>query len=158
MKTAIRKSSNSGDFFKRPEGMYQVYGTDLSVRTAIEKLPTPPKFPTAARISEILAHLEELMERMNPTSYGPTGPDLWVVGKIPPKTWEICRETSKKKAQTHSSDDLIDLLIELAMERENDSHMDKYPRKHLRRETPAKKSPRGRLPQPHSKPGKGRSG
>ena len=36
------------------------------------------------------------------------------------------------------------------MERENDSHTDKYRRKHLRRETPGEKSPEGRLPQPHS--------
>ena len=55
-------------------------------------------------------------------------------------------------------DDLVDLLIELAMKRENDSHMDKYPRKHLRRETPAEKSPGGRSPQPHSNLGKGRGG
>ena len=44
------------------------------------------------------------------------------------------------------------------MERENDSHIDKYLRKHLRRETPAEKAPGGRSPQPHSKPGKGRGG
>ena len=36
--------------------------------------------------------------------------------------------------------------------------MDRYLRKHLRRETPAEKSPRGRSPQPHSNPGKGRGG
>ena len=44
------------------------------------------------------------------------------------------------------------------MERENDSQVDKYLRKHLRRETPAKKSPPGRSPQHHSNPGKGRGG
>ena len=44
------------------------------------------------------------------------------------------------------------------MERENDSQMDKYLRKHLRRETPAEKSPGGKPPQPHSSPGKGRGG
>ena len=58
----------------------------------------------------------------------------------------------------HSYDDLVDLLIALAMERENDSHMDRYLQKHLRRETPAEKSPRGRSPQPHSNPGQGRGG
>ena len=50
------------------------------------------------------------------------------------------------------------MLIELAMERENDAHMDKYLRKHLRGETPAEKSPGERSPQPHSNPGKGRWG
>ena len=80
------------------------------------------------------------------------------MGKIPTRTWDNCRETSERKARTHSEDALVDLLIELAMERENDSHMDKYLRKHLRRETPAEKSPGERSPQPHSKPGKGRGG
>ena len=33
---------------------------------------------------------------------------------------------SERKARTHSYDDVIDLLMEMAMERDNDSHMDKY--------------------------------
>ena len=138
--------------------MYLVYETDLSVRTEIEELPPLPEFPTAARISEFVAQMEELMGRMNPSSYGPTKPHLWLVGKISTRTWDNCRETSERKARTHSYDDLVDLLIELAMERENDCHMDKHLCKHLRRETPAEKSPGGRLPQPHSNPGKGRGG
>ena len=92
---------------------------------------------------------------MNPSSYEPTEPHLWLMGKVPTRTWENCRETSERKTWTHSYDDLVDLLIELAMERKNDPHMDKYLRKHLRRETPAEKSPGGRSPQPYSNPGKG---
>ena len=37
VKTAMRKSSNWGDFLKRLEQMYPVYETDLSVRTEIEE-------------------------------------------------------------------------------------------------------------------------
>ena len=103
-----------------------------------------------------MAQLEELMGRMNLSSYGPTEPHLWLVGRIPMTTIDSCRGTSERKAGTHSYDDLVDLLIELAMERENDSHMDKYLRKNLRRETPAETSPGGRSPEPHSNPGKGR--
>ena len=102
VKTAIRKSSNWGDFLKRQEQMYLVYETDLSVRAEIEELAILPEFPTTARISEFVAQLEELMGRMNPTSYGPTEPRLWLVGKIPPKAWENCRETSERKSRTHS--------------------------------------------------------
>ena len=96
------------------------------------------------------------MRRMSPSSYGPTEPHLLLVGKIPTRTWNNCRETSERKSRSHSYDDLVDLLIELAMERGNESHLDKYLRKHLRRETPAEKSPGGKSPQPHSNPGKGR--
>ena len=143
MKTAIKKSSSWGDFLKRLEQMYPVYERDLSVHTEIEELTPLPEFPTAARISEFKAQLEELMGRMNPSSYRPTEPHLWLVGKIPSRTWENCKETSQRKSRTHSYDELVHLLIELAMERENDSHMNKYLRKHLRREAPAEK-PEGR--------------
>ena len=158
VKTAIRKSSSWGDFLKTLEQMYPVYKTDLSVRTEIEELPPLPEFPTAARISEFVAQLEELMGRMNPSSYGPTERHLWLVGKIPPRTWENCKQTSERKSRTHSYDELVDLLIKLAMERENDSGMEKYLRKHLRREAPAEKPQGGRSPQPHSNPGKGKGG
>ena len=47
-----------------------------------------PEFPTAARISEYVCDLEYLFSRMNVGSYGPTEPHLWLVGKIPPRTWE----------------------------------------------------------------------
>ena len=171
VKTAIRKSSNWGNFLKRLEQMYRVYETDLTVRTEIEELPPLPEFPTAARISNFEAQLEELMRRMNPTSYGPTEPHLWLMRKIPPKTWDNSREMSERKPRMHSCDDLVDLLTELAMEQlgrfphrrhlcvsttffsllllENDSNMDKYLCKHLRRETPAEKAPGERSPQPH---------
>ena len=86
VKTAIRKSSSWGDFLEILEQMYPVYETDLSVRTEIEELPPLPEFPTGARISEFVPQLEELMGRMNPSSYGPTEPHMWLVGKIPPRT------------------------------------------------------------------------
>ena len=35
-------------------------------------------------------------------------------------TWDDCRTTSERKNGTHTYDDLVDLLIELALERENE--------------------------------------
>ena len=78
-------------------------------------MPPLPEFPTAARISEFVAQLEELMGRINPTSYGPKEPHLWLAGKIPPKTGENCREMSERKSRTHFYDDRLDLLIKLVM-------------------------------------------
>ena len=152
VKTAIRKRSGCGDFLKRLEQMYPVYKTDLNVRTEIEDLPPLTEFSTAAGIFEFVAQVEELMGRIDASSYGPNEPHLWLVGEIPTRTWDNCRGTSERKSRTHSYDDLVNLLIELPMERENDFHMDTYLRKHLRRGTPAEKSPGGRSPQPHSNP------
>ena len=80
------------------------------------------------------------------------------MGKTFTRTWDNCGEIFGRKPWTHSDDDLVDLVLELAIARENNSHMDKYLRKHLRRETPAEKSPGERSPQPHSNLGKGRGG
>ena len=92
-----------------------------------------PEFPSAARVSEYVCDLEYLFSRMNVGSYGATEPHLWLMSKIPQCTWDDCRATSERKSRTHSYDDLVDLLIELALERENDSHMEKFLKKHLGR-------------------------
>ena len=84
MKNAVEKSFNWGNFLKRLEQICPVYEADLSVGTEIKELPSLLEFPQGARISEFVARLEELMGRMNSTSYGPTEPHLWPVGKIPP--------------------------------------------------------------------------
>ena len=73
-----------------------------------------PEFPPAARISEYVCDLEYLFSRMN--SYGPTEGHLWPVGRIPPRMWEDCRSTSERKRSTHTWHDLVDLLVELALE------------------------------------------
>ena len=90
-----------------------------------------PEFPSAARISEYVCHLEYLVSRMNVGSYGPTEPHLWLLGKVPPRTWDDCRSTSERKQRTHRYDDLVDLLIELALERKNDSHMEKFHKRYM---------------------------
>ena len=83
-----------------------------------------PEFPSAARVSEYVCDLEYLFSRMNVGSYGATEPHLWLMGKIPQRTWDNCRATSERKSRTHSYDELVDLLIELALERENNCHME----------------------------------
>ena len=95
---------------------------------------------------------------MKPTSYDPTEPHLWLVGNTPPRTLVNCRKTSESKARTYSYDDLIDLLIQLAMERENNSHIDKYFHKHLQRETHAERKPGEGLSHCYSKSRKGGGG
>ena len=95
-----------------------------------------PEFPSAARVSEYVCDREYLFERMNVGSYRATELHLWLMSKIPERTWDDCRATSERKSRTHSYDELVDLLIELALERENDSHMEKFLKKHLGRVVP----------------------
>ena len=79
-------------------------------------------------------------------SYGATEPHPWLMSKICRRTWDDCRATPEGKSRSHSYDELVDLLIELALERENDSHMEKFLKKHLGR---------GGTPTPERGEGKG---
>ena len=90
-----------------------------------------PEFLSAARISEYVCELEYRFSRMKVGSYGATEPHLWLMSKIPTRAWDDCRTTSERKSGTDTYDDLVDLLIELALERKNDSHMEKFLKKHL---------------------------
>ena len=129
----MKTCSTWAEVLQNQEETFPVYETDLSVRTQIEELPMLPEFPSAARVSEYVCDLDHLFSRMNVGSYGATEPDLWLMSKIASRTWDDCRTTSEKKSRTHTYDDLVDLLIELPLERENDSHMEKFLKKYLGR-------------------------
>ena len=131
VKQIVKTCSTWVEVLQRLEKMFPVYVTDLSVRTQIEELPMLPEFPSAAQLSEYVCDLEYLFSRMNVGFYGATEPHLWLMSKIPQRTWDDCRATSEKKGRTHSYHELVDLLIELALERENDSHMEQFLKKHL---------------------------
>ena len=131
VKQIVKTCSTWAEVLQRPEKTFPVYETDLSVRTQIEELPMLSDFPSAARVSEYVCDLEYLFSQMNVGSYGATEQHLWLMSKIPQRTWDDCRATSERKSRNHSYDDLVDLLIELVLERENDSHMEKFLKKHL---------------------------
>ena len=133
VKQIVKSCSTWAEVLQRLEKMFPVYETDLSVRTQIEELPMLPEFPSAARISEYVCDLEYLFSRMKVGSYGATESHLWLMSMITQRTWDDCRSTSERESWTHSYDEPVDLLYELSLERENDSHMGKFPEKHLGR-------------------------
>ena len=124
VKQIVKTCSTWAEVLQRLEKAFPVYETDLSVRTQIQELPMLPQFPSAARVSEYLCDLEYLFSRTKVGSYGATEPHLWLMSKIPQRTWDDCRATSERKSRTNPYHELVDLLIELALERENDSHME----------------------------------
>ena len=85
-----------------------------------------PEFPPAACIPEYVCDLEYVLSRLKVGSYGPTEPHLLLWGKIHPPIWEDCRSTSERKQRTEMHHDLVDLLFELALETQSDSHMEKF--------------------------------
>ena len=133
VKQIVKTCSTWAEALQRVDKTFPVYETDLSVCTQIEELPMLPEFPSAARVSEYVCDLEYMFSRMNVGSCGATEPHLWLMSKIPQSNSDDCRSTSDRKSRTHSYDELVDLLIELALERENDSHVEKFLKKHLGR-------------------------
>ena len=131
VKQIVKTCSTWAEVLQRLEKTFPVYQTDLNVRTQIEELPMLPEVSSAVPVSEYVCDLEYLFSLMNVGSYGATEPHLWLMSKIHSRTWDDCRTTSERKSRTHTYDDLVDLLIELALERENDSHMGKVLKKHL---------------------------
>ena len=131
VKQIVKTCSTRAEVLQRLEKTFLVYETDLSVRTQIEELPMLPEFASAAQVSEYVCDLVYLFSRMNVGSYRATEPHLWLMSKFPTRTWDDCRTTSERKSRTHTYDDLVDLLIELALKRENDSHMEKFLKRHL---------------------------
>ena len=48
------------------------------------------------------------------------------MAEIPTSVWDECRATAKRKARTLTYEDLSVLLLELALEKESDQHLDAY--------------------------------
>ena len=83
VKQIVKTCSTSAEVLEILEKTFQVYETDLSVRTRIQELPMLPEFPSAARATEYVWELEYLLSLMNVGSYGATEPHLWFMSKIP---------------------------------------------------------------------------
>ena len=131
VKQILKTCSTWAEVLQRLEKTFPVYKTALSVCKQIERVPMLPEYPSAARVSEYVCDLEYLFSRMNVGSYGTTEPHVWLMSKIPIRTWDDCRTTSGRKSRTHTYDGLVDVLIELALERENDSHVEKFLKRYL---------------------------
>ena len=85
-----------------------------------------PNNPKPARISELLADLDHWVGRLTPGSYGSDELLFWLVAKLPRELWDECRATAERKARVLNNEDLSVLLLELALEKESDQHLNAY--------------------------------
>ena len=126
VKQIVTKSTTFAEVLVALERQYPSYETDLSIRTEIEKLAALPNNPKAARITKLLADLDHWVGRLTPGSYGNDELLFWLVAKLPASVWDECRATAERKARTLTYEDLSVLLLELALEKESDQHLDAY--------------------------------
>ena len=126
VKQIVTKSATFADVLVALERPYPTYETALSIRAEIQNLAVLPNNPKPARISELLADLDHWVGRLTPVSYGSDELLFWLVAKLPRELWDECRATAERKARALNYEDLYVLLLELALEKESDQHLNAY--------------------------------
>ena len=122
----VTKSATFADVLVALERQYPTYETDLSIRAEIQNLPMLPNDPKPGRVSELLADLDHWAGRLTPSSYSSDDLLFWLVAKLPRELWDECRSTAERKARALHYEDLCVLLLELALEKESDQHLNNY--------------------------------
>ena len=105
---------------------YPTYETDLSITAEIQNLPMLPNNPKSGRVCELLADLDHWAGGLTPGSYSSDELLFWLVAKLPRELWDECRSTAERKARALHYEDLCVLLLELALEKESDQHLNNY--------------------------------
>ena len=126
VKQIVTKSATFADVLVALERQYPTYETNLSIRAEIPNLPMLPNNPKRGRVSELLADLDHWCGRLTPGSYSSDDLLLWLVAKLPQELWDECRSTQERKARALHCKDLCVLLLELALEKESDQHLNNY--------------------------------
>ena len=126
VKQIVTKSATFADVLVALERQYPTYETDLSIRAEIRNLSMLPNNPKPGRVSEPLADLDHSAKRLTPGSYSSDDLLFWLVAKLPREMWDECRSTAERKARALHYEDLCVLLLELALEKESDQHLNNY--------------------------------
>ena len=122
----VTNSATFADVLVALESRYPTYETDLSIRAEIQNLAVLPNNPKPGRSSELLADLDHWAGRLTPGSYSSDDLLFWLVAKLPRELWDECRSTAERKARSLRYEDLSVLLLELALEKESDQHLNNY--------------------------------
>ena len=126
VKQTVTKSATFADVLVALERQYPTQETHLSIRAQIKNLAVLPNNPKPARISELLADLDHWVGRLMPGSYGSDELLFWLVAKRPRELWDECWATAERKTRALTYEDLFVLLLELALEKESDPHLNTY--------------------------------
>ena len=126
VKQMVTKSATFADVLVALERQYPAYETDLSIRSGIQNLAVLPNNPKTARVSELLADLDHWGGPLMPGSHSSDDLLFWMLAKLPWELWDECRSTAERKARALNYKDLSVLLLELALEKESNQHLNAY--------------------------------
>ena len=128
VKQIVTKSATFADVLVALERQYPTYETDLSIRAKIQNLAVLPNNSKPGRVSELLPDLDHWAGQLTPGSYSSDDLLFWLGTKLPRELWDECRSTAERKARALHYEDLCVLLLELALEKESDQHLNNYRR------------------------------
>ena len=126
VKQIVNKSATFADVLVALERQYPTYETDFSIRAEIQNLAVLPNNPKPGRVSELLADLDHWAGRLTPGSYSSDDLLFRLVAKLPRELWDECRSTAERKARALNYEDFCVLLLEMALEKESDQHLNAY--------------------------------
>ena len=126
VKQIVTKSATFANVLVALERQYPTYETDLLIKAEIQNLAVLPNNLKPGRFSELLADLDHWAGRLTPVSYSSHNLLFWLVAKLPRELWDECRSTAQRKARAVNYEDLCVLLLELALEKESDQHLNPY--------------------------------
>ena len=126
VKQILTKSATFADVLVALERQYPTYETNFSIRAEIQNLPMLLNNPKTGRVSQLLADPDHWAGRLTPGSYSSDDLLFWLVAKLPRELWDECRSTAERKARALHCEDLRVLLLELALEKESDQHLNNY--------------------------------
>ena len=126
VKQILTKSAPFADVLVALERQYPSQETNLSIRAQIQNLGALPNNPKPAGISELLADLDHWVRRLTPSSHGSDELLFRLVAKLQREVWDECQATAECKARALTYEDLSVLLLELALEKESDQHLNAY--------------------------------
>ena len=122
----VTNSATFADVLVALGRQYPTYETDLSIRAEIQNLAVLPNHPEPGSVSELLPDLDHWAGRLTPGSYSSDDLLFWLVAKLSRELWDECRSTAERKARSLRHEDLCVLLLELALEKESDQHLNNY--------------------------------
>ena len=126
VRQTVTNSATFADVLVALQRQYPTYETDLSIRVEIQNLAVLPTNPTSGRVSELLADLDHWAGRLTPGSYSSDDLLIWLVAKLPRELSDECRSTAERKTRSLRYEDLWVLLLEVALEKESDQHLNNY--------------------------------
>ena len=126
VKQIVTTSATFADVLVALERQCPTYETNLSIRAEIRNRPVLSNNPKPGKVSELLADLDHWAGRLTPGSYSSDDLLFWLVAKLPRELWDECRSTAERKARPLHYEDLCVLLLELALEKESNQHLNNY--------------------------------